>query len=58
MLAGDNARLCGIVIAADKLAEQVALLLESDARTSDLTRWRLAIVRQALDAYKIVRQGQ
>lgn len=49
MLAADNARLCGIAEAADELAKVV----ERYARTG-----QRADLEHALDAYKIVRQGQ
>ena len=51
MLAADNARLCGIVIAADELA---AAVLECDARESPQT---VRAMIAALDAYKVVRGG-
>jgi hypothetical protein len=47
MLAADNARLCDIALAADKLAEAVERSLYLTLET-----------KRALDAYKIVRQGQ
>ncbi len=50
MLAGDNARLCTIVIAADKLAEVFERYQNGRAA--------IFHVEQALHAYKIARQGQ
>jgi hypothetical protein len=46
MLAADNARLCWIVLAADKLAEAI----ENETHYAGL--------KAALEAYKIQRQGQ
>jgi len=47
-LAADNARLCAIALAADKLAEAVERELETGEH----------LAQPALDAYKVVRQGQ
>lgn len=58
MLAADNARLCDIGIAADKLAEEVERLLEDEDRGSPYLKWRLKILWRALEAYKVVRNGQ
>ena len=54
ILAGDNARLCGIVIEADKLAEAVELLahLRHSAPVGVFAR-----IQAALDAYRVVRNG-
>lgn len=51
-LAADNARLCAIALAADKLEQAVTSLVQ-DAHQSLYTN-----LRAALDAYKIARQGQ
>ena len=48
-LAADNARLCGIVIAADKLAETVDRVLRGAGYNDGLNA--------ALEAYKVVRSG-
>ncbi len=53
MLAGDNARLCGIVLEADNLAE----LLEWLDRGGGLGLKVHDRIRAALDAYRIQRQG-
>lgn len=58
MLAGDNARLCEIGLAADALAAEVARLLEDEDRVGAYIGRRLKIVRRALEAYRITRQGQ
>jgi hypothetical protein len=49
MLAADNARMCDILLAADKLAKTVEKYAKVGQR---------ADLEHALDAYKIVRQGQ
>jgi hypothetical protein len=54
MLAADNARLCGIVIAADKLAEVLGWL----DRLGGLGFDKHDRIRAVLEAYKIQRQGQ
>lgn len=51
MLAADNARMCSIIEAADKLAEAVA---KHPRAPIMLTR----AILDALDNYRIVRQGQ
>lgn len=51
MLAADNVRMCSIIEAADKLAEAV----EAQPNAPVSPRKQL---RDALDNYKIVRQGQ
>ncbi len=51
-LAADNARLCEIGLAADKLARAVEALVQ-DAHRSLYTN-----LRKALDEYKIARAGQ
>lgn len=48
MLAADNARLCGIALAGDELAKVLAAYRHSLPPRA----------RQALDKYKIARQGQ
>jgi hypothetical protein len=58
MLAGDNARLCTITLAADELAREVEKMLEAVKRTPEYTEWRCKLVQSALDAFKIARQGQ
>ena len=50
-LAADNARLCGIVIAADKLVEEVLCAID------DYDNKHTAGLEEALEAYKISRQG-
>jgi hypothetical protein len=55
-LAASNARLCGIAIDADKLAAEVEKLLEAHGRDTAVS-WRFKLVRDALDAYKITRNG-
>lgn len=49
-LAADNARLCGIAEAADKLAKAVERLLDGDECHREVER--------AWDEYKVKRQGQ
>lgn len=58
ILAADNARLCGILIAADALALELERMLESAERSPEFNRWRGGLVQRALEAYKIVRSGQ
>jgi hypothetical protein len=60
MLAADNARMCDILIAADKLTAEVAKLLESTERESaySVMQWRAKLVRAALDNYSQTRTGQ
>ena len=52
MLAADNARLCDILIAAEKLADAVAEYLH------DLHWTKERRLKAALQAFRIVRQGQ
>jgi hypothetical protein len=52
MLAADNARLCGIVIAADKLATAAA------AHAVFGTSYTLKGLEDAIKAFEIQRQGQ
>ncbi len=54
MLAGDNARLCGIVLAADKLVETVERL--KTAQQGEVAA-AFARIQRALDAYKVTKQG-
>ncbi len=48
-LAADNARLCEILLAADKLVEEIEKKLRHGQD--------YIAIRKALDAYKVVRQG-
>ena len=50
MLAADNARMCDIIMAADVLAKAAAMKLR--------TGHGLIAIKNALEAYLIVRQGQ
>lgn len=52
MLAADNARLCGIAMAADKLADEIERVLRLHYETS------FPRIREALEAYKQSRTGQ
>lgn len=49
MLAGDNARMCDILLAADRLADEIEKKLHSGQD--------LIAIRRALESYKVVRQG-
>lgn len=51
-LAADNARLCAIVIAAEKLAAEAARMTEDYGDSIDSTGLKVA-----LDAFKVKRQG-
>lgn len=53
MLAADNARLCGLALAADKLAEAVEKALRSPRRTEIMIE-----LSRCLEAYKQARTGQ
>lgn len=57
MLAADNCRLIDIALAADALALAAENLREADARDVQVN-WRLKILSDALDAFKIVKAGQ
>lgn len=58
MLAADNARLCGIVLAADALADTIENLLLWSAANEIGTRPLLSRIADAIDAYKISRLPQ
>lgn len=54
MLAADNARLCGIVLEADKLVAAVERL--KTAQSGEVAA-AVAGIQRALDAYKVMKQG-
>lgn len=57
-LAADNARLCTIVLAADKLCAAVEAFLEACEGTDKVRRSKVNGLITAYEAYHVVRQGQ
>lgn len=60
MLAADNARMCDILIAADKLAEQLQRYVVACTTSSRMVSpdYSLQKLKAVLDAFNVVRNGQ